>query len=97
MLNQAVIPFTNTTFQSRSIRADTLQPRVTYVISCYNHERYIESCVLSVLEQDYHNIELLCFDDGSSDRSASILHRWCQSSTSCKVSEHKRAVPRRHC
>ncbi|MAY36479.1 MAG: hypothetical protein CMN84_10300 [Spongiibacteraceae bacterium] len=75
MLNQAVIPFSDTTSNSQSIRADTLQPRVTYVISCHNHERYIESCVLSVLEQNYHNIELLCFDDGSRDRSASILRR----------------------
>ncbi len=75
MLEQAVIPSPDTPAPRQAARADTLQPRVTYVISCYNHERYIENCVRSVLEQNYHNIELLCFDDGSNDRSASILYR----------------------
>lgn len=53
-------------------------PRVTYVVSCFNHEAYIEACIRSVLAQSYPNIELLVYDDGSADRSASLLHSLSQ-------------------
>lgn len=46
---------------------------VTVIIPSYNHERYIEKAVMSVLEQTYHKIELIVIDDGSQDKSHSIL------------------------
>ena len=48
-------------------------PLVSVVVSCYNHERYIEQCLLSILNQDYENIELLVVDDGSKDGSVRII------------------------
>ena len=51
----------------------TLPPLVTIAISCYNHEHYISSSILSVLQQSYKNIELLIFDDGSKDKSVDII------------------------
>lgn len=50
-----------------------ITPLVSVVISCYNHEKYIEDCILSVLKQTYKNIELIVYDDGSADKSADII------------------------
>lgn len=50
-------------------------PLVSVVVSCYNHEKYIEECILSILNQDYSNIELLVVDDGSSDTSVDVINR----------------------
>ena len=50
-------------------------PLVTVVIPCYNHERYIASCVQSVLGQTHDNIQLIAIDDGSSDESPQILEK----------------------
>lgn len=50
-------------------------PTVTIVVSCYNHEDYIESCINSILRQTYPAIELLTYDDGSSDSSAEKLQQ----------------------
>ena len=50
-------------------------PLVSVIVSCYNHEKYIEECILSILNQDYKNIELLVVDDGSSDTSVDIINR----------------------
>ena len=50
-------------------------PLVSVVISCYNHARYIEAAILSVINQTYPNVELLVYDDGSSDSSVEIIQR----------------------
>lgn len=51
------------------------KPLVSILVSCYNHEQYIEECILSIIQQDYDNIELIVIDDGSSDNSANIIQR----------------------
>ncbi len=47
--------------------------KVTVIIPSYNHEAFIKESVMSVLNQDYKNIELIVIDDGSQDRSPEIL------------------------
>jgi hypothetical protein len=48
-------------------------PLVSVVIPCYNAERWIRHCLLSVLMQDYKNIEIIIVDDASTDKSASLI------------------------
>jgi glycosyltransferase involved in cell wall biosynthesis len=49
-------------------------PLVSIGIPVYNVEAYVEKCILSVLNQTYHNIELLVVDDCSSDASMQIVN-----------------------
>ncbi|TCM68134.1 alpha-1,3-rhamnosyltransferase [Acinetobacter calcoaceticus] len=44
-------------------------PLVSIVVPCYNHENYISQCIQSIIDQSYHNIELIVIDDGSEDQS----------------------------
>ena len=50
-------------------------PLVTVIIACYNHEKYIEQSISSVLGQTYGNVELLVIDDGSTDDSVAVIKR----------------------
>lgn len=52
-----------------------INPQVSVIITCYNHEKYIEQCIQSVFNQSYKNISLLVIDDGSKDHSATIIER----------------------
>jgi len=44
-------------------------PLISVIVSCYNHEKYIQECLLSVINQSYRNVELIVINDGSQDKS----------------------------
>lgn len=52
------------------------EPLVSVIIPVYNMERYLERCLDSVLNNTYRNLEVICIDDGSKDRSLEILRRY---------------------
>lgn len=48
-------------------------PLVTICIPSFNHARYVKKTILSVIDQNYKNIELIVIDDGSKDNSVNII------------------------
>lgn len=49
---------------------------VSVIIPIYNSERFLVQCLDSVLNQTLTEIEVICVDDGSSDKSWSILEHY---------------------
>lgn len=54
------------------------KPLVSIICLCYNHERYIEQAITSVLDQSYDNIELIVVDDASTDDSQSVIKKMAE-------------------
>ena len=48
-------------------------PAISVVIPVYNTEQFIGRCLDSVLSQTFRDLEILCIDDGSTDRTPEIL------------------------
>jgi len=48
---------------------------VSVIIPCYNVQDYIEECLESVYKQTYLDIEIICVDNNSTDRTYSILEK----------------------
>ena len=49
--------------------------KVSILITNYNHEDFLEECILSAITQDFEDKELLIVDDGSTDASHEIIER----------------------
>lgn len=47
--------------------------KLSIVISIYNGERFVESCILSLLKNKTSEMEIIAVDDGSSDKTLDIL------------------------
>ena len=42
---------------------------MSIIIPCFNHEKYVKSCLISILNQTYEYFEILITDDASKDKS----------------------------
>lgn len=49
------------------------QPKVSVIIPVYNGERFLLECVESVIHQTLKEIEIIIVDDGSTDKTPSII------------------------
>jgi glycosyltransferase involved in cell wall biosynthesis len=49
---------------------------ISVVVACYNTSVYIESCLTSILQQDYQNIEIICVDDCSIDDTPLLVRHF---------------------
>ena len=52
--------------------------KISVIIPVYNSERYLYACIESVLNQTFHDFELILVDDGSTDASGSICDEFAQ-------------------
>ncbi len=59
-------------------------PLVTVVCNCYNHEKYLEEALNSVLNQSYTNIELIVVNNSSRDNSETVIRSFIQRHPSVK-------------
>ena len=48
-------------------------PKISVIIPIYNTEKYVEECIRSIQRQTLQEIEIICVDDGSTDKSLEVV------------------------
>lgn len=52
--------------------------KITVIVTVHNAEKYLEACMDSVVAQTFSEIEILCLDGGSKDKSPQILKYYAE-------------------
>ena len=50
-------------------------PLISVIVPIYNLQDYIEKSLTSIWQQTYPNLEVICVNDGSTDKSLSVLQK----------------------
>ena len=69
---------------------------VSIIIATYNHAKFIEQTIDSVLSQSYYNFELIIVDDGSTDNTNQVVGKYEDSRIKYILIDHsgRPATPR---
>lgn len=59
--------------------------KVSVIVPIYNGEKYLEECLDSILNQTVKDIEIICVDDGSTDRSNEILEKYSSNDARIRI------------
>lgn len=55
---------------------DRVRPKISIIVPIYNVEAYLDHTLYSVVNQTLKDIEIICVNDCSTDRSQDILDRF---------------------
>ena len=64
---------------------------VSVIVPVYNSEKYIAEALDSILASDYADIEVVCVDDGSKDKSLQILQKYASEDSRVRVYSQQNA------
>lgn len=63
---------------------------ISVLMPCYNREKFLHRAILSILNQSYENLQLIIYDDGSTDKSTDIIRKFMQDDKRIKLISGKK-------
>ena len=61
------------------------EPTLSILVPCYNVEKYLNQCLLSIQNQTFKDFEVICLNDGSTDSTISILKSFQKQDSHFKI------------
>lgn len=58
---------------------------ISFIVPVYNAEKYISTCIESIINQSYKDFEIIIINDGSIDNSISIVREYSKIDTRIKI------------
>lgn len=68
-------------------------PKVSVIVPVYNTEKYLERCINSIISQSFKDFELILINDGSKDKSLSIMKEYSRKDKRIKVFDQNNKGP----
>ena len=70
-MGDEIMPMVGMITEPVSVKPKT--PTVSFVVPVYNVADYLDECLESLCGQTIGDVEVVCVNDGSTDRSAEVL------------------------
>ncbi len=61
------------------------QPLISITMSAFNIEKYLRACLDCIVNQTLRDVEIICVNDGSKDRTPAILNEYAANDSRIKV------------
>ena len=68
------------------------RPFISVLVTSYNYERYLRQTLDSILAQSYKNYEVVIVDDGSTDKSVSVINEYVAKYKNFHLYQHEGGV-----
>ena len=62
-----------------------MNSKISIIVPVYKAEKYLDRCVLSLVNQSYKNIEIILVDDASPDNCPAICDKWAEKDERIRV------------
>ena len=70
----------------------SINPKVSFLMSVYNGEKYLEKSLISIKNQTYKNYEIIIVNDASTDKTLSIIKKYKKFFQSFKIINNKENI-----
>ena len=77
-------------FKNTSFNYELSKPKISFIASVYNKEKYLVPFILSIQNQDLKEYELIFVDDCSNDKSISIINKFKYKDKRIKLIKNKK-------
>lgn len=67
--------------------------KISIIIPVYNSENFLDKCLNSIINQTFKDIEIICIDDGSTDKSLKILNNFAGKDNRITIINQKNSGP----
>ncbi len=64
-------------------------PKISVIVPVYNVEKYLKQCLESIINQTFKDIEIICVNDGSLDKSRKILEEYKNKDSRIRIIDKK--------
>ncbi|HSB56313.1 MAG TPA: glycosyltransferase [Nitrosopumilaceae archaeon] len=72
------ISFRNSPYLDKFDAKPNQKPKVSVILPARNEEDFIAKCLISLLDQDYENYEIVAIDDQSKDKTGQIIRSFAE-------------------
>ena len=65
--------------------------KISVIIPVYNVEKYLPRCLDSIINQTYTDLEIICVNDCSPDKSSVVIDEYAKKDSRIKIIERRTA------
>jgi len=78
LIKSMVMTFRESPFLDKFEKKDHVKPKVSIILPARNEEKFIDKCLVSLLNQDYDNYEIIAINDSSEDSTGDLIKKYAK-------------------
>ncbi len=78
LIKSMIMTFRESPFLDKFEKKDHVKPKVSIILPARNEEKFIDKCLVSLLNQDYDNYEIIVINDSSEDSTGDLIKKYAK-------------------